>query len=92
MAAKLFAHQDHLERDDLFRYAEMLGLDPDRFAEDFSSAKVARHIQDDRLDAEVMDLNTTPTFFINGKRHIGPYDSASLIRVVETPLAERRLQ
>jgi Na+/H+ antiporter NhaA len=92
MAAKLFAHQNHLERDDLFRYAEMLGLDPDRFAEDFSSAKVARHIQDDRLDAEVMDLNTTPTFFINGKRHIGPYDSASLIRVVETPLAERRLQ
>lgn len=83
MAATLFAHQDRLERDDLFGYAERLGLDPDRFAEDFSSAKVARHIQDDRLDAEVMDLNTTPTFFVNGVRHRGPYDSASLIRAIE---------
>jgi Na+/H+ antiporter NhaA len=83
MGAKLFAHQDHLERDDLFRYAEMLGLDPDRFADDFASMKVARHIQDDRLDAEIMDLNSTPTFFVNGRRHVGPYDSASLIRALE---------
>ncbi|MFG6443856.1 Na+/H+ antiporter NhaA [Microbacterium sp. P06] len=83
MAGKLFAHQRNLERDDLFRYAEMLGLDPERFADDFGSAKVAHHIQDDRLDAEIMDLNTTPTFFLNGRRHIGPYDSASLIRGLE---------
>jgi Na+/H+ antiporter NhaA len=83
MTNKLFTHQKNLERDDLFRYAEMLGLDPDRFASDFGSAKVAHHIQDDRLDAEIMDLNTTPTFFLNGRRHIGPYDSASLIRGLE---------
>ena len=83
MAGKLFAHQKNLERDDLFRYAEMLGLDPDRFADDFVSPKVAHHIQDDRLDAEIMDLNTTPTFFLNGRRHVGPYDSASLIRGLE---------
>lgn len=85
MFGKLFAHQDHLERDDLFRYAEMLGLDPDKFAADFSSPKVLRHIQDDRLDAELMDLGSTPTFFLNGYRHIGPYDSASLIRAVQAP-------
>lgn len=91
MAAKLFAHQDHLERDDLFRYAEMLGLDPDRFAEDFSSPKVARRIQDDRLDAELMDLNATPTFFVNGVRHKGPWDSRSLIRALEasTPMQRK---
>ncbi|MFJ6652963.1 Na+/H+ antiporter NhaA [Microbacterium sp. NPDC091313] len=85
MSGKLFAHQDHLERDDLFRYAEMLGLDPDRFATDFAAPKVLRHIQDDRLDAELMDLGSTPTFFLNGYRHIGPYDSASLIRAVQAP-------
>jgi Na+/H+ antiporter NhaA len=83
MMNKLFAHQDHLERDDLFRYAEMLGLDPDRFADDFASAKVLRHIQDDRLDAEIMDLHSTPTFFVNGVRHIGPYDSATLISALQ---------
>jgi Na+/H+ antiporter NhaA len=89
MAGKLFAHQDHLERDDLFRYAEMLGLDPDRFADDFASAKVLRHIQDDRLDAEIMDLNSTPTFFVNGYRHKGPYDSATLIRAVQAPVPKK---
>ena len=30
-----------------------------------------------------MDLNSTPTFFVNGKRHKGPWDSASLIRALE---------
>jgi len=30
-----------------------------------------------------MDLNSTPTFFIGGKRHKGPFDAASLIRALE---------
>jgi Na+/H+ antiporter NhaA len=89
MSGKLFTHQKNLERDDLFRYAEMLGLDPDRFADDFGSAKVARHIRDDQLDAEVMDLNSTPTFFLNGVRHKGPYDSASLIAALENGAAQK---
>lgn len=25
---------------------------------------------------ELMDLNSTPTFFVNGKRHKGPWDAA----------------
>lgn len=34
-------------------------------------------------DAELMDLNSTPTFFVNGRRHQGPWDAASLIRALE---------
>ena len=30
-----------------------------------------------------MDLNATPTLFVNGKRHKGPWDAASLIRALE---------
>ncbi|WP_246160040.1 Na+/H+ antiporter NhaA [Microbacterium rhizomatis] len=85
MAKKLFAHQDALETDDLCRYAEQLGMDAEKFAADFGSQAVLRRIQDDRLDAELMDLNTTPTFFVNGVRHKGPYDSASLIRALQAP-------
>ena len=47
-------------------------------------SKVLHRVQDDAQDAEVMDLNSTPTFFVNGKRHKGPWDSASLIRALET--------
>jgi Na+/H+ antiporter NhaA len=83
MAVTLFAHQDRLETTDLCDYAQELGLDAERFTEDFRSPRVLRRIQDDRLDAELMDLSGTPTFFVNGRRHIGPYDSASLIRALE---------
>ena len=79
----LFANQDRLETDDLFAYAQELGLDMERFAEDLRSPAVVRRVEDDMLDAEVMDLHSTPTFFIGGKRHRGPYDSATLIRALE---------
>jgi protein-disulfide isomerase len=92
MAQVLFANQDRLETADLCMYAADLGLDPERFMEDFRSPRVLRRIHDDRLDAELMDLASTPTFFVNGRRHIGPYDSASLIRALEktTPVRPPR--
>ena len=36
-----------------------------------------------------MDLNSTPTFFVNGIRHKGPWDAASLVRALEAGSPER---
>ena len=83
MAVTLFANQDRLATDDLFGYARAIGLDLDRFADDFNSPGVVRRVEDDQLDAEMMDLHATPTFFIDERRHVGPYDSATLIRALE---------
>jgi Na+/H+ antiporter NhaA len=85
MGAELFAHQDDLDWSDIYRYANMIGLDLERFDEDVRvhPTKVLHRVQDDAQDAEAMDLNSTPTFFVNGKRHKGPWDSASLIRALE---------
>jgi protein-disulfide isomerase len=60
-------------------------LDLDRFDQDVRvhPSKVLHRVQDDAQDAELMDLNSTPTFFVNGKRHKGPWDAASLIRALE---------
>lgn len=85
----LFNNQDRLTREDLFDHASHLGLDMDRFAEDFDSPEVAHRIEDDRLDAEIMDISGTPTFFVNGKRHKGPFDSETLIRAIEGRPGER---
>ncbi|WP_353808354.1 Na+/H+ antiporter NhaA [Agromyces sp. SYSU T00194] len=79
MGQLLFANQDRLDVDDLCTYANQLGLDADRFLEDFNSTEVANRVTDDALDAEVMDLHSTPTFFIGDKRHKGPYDAATLV-------------
>ncbi|MGB3329439.1 MAG: Na+/H+ antiporter NhaA [Thermomicrobiales bacterium] len=80
----LFTHQDALELDDLLRYAADLGLDLDRFETDMHDAETLAHVRDDMLDAELMDVHSTPTFFVNGKRHRGPYDAARLIRELES--------
>ena len=86
MARELFAHQDDLEWSDMYRYAVGSGCDIEKFDQDVrvQPTKVLQHVQDDAEDAEAMDLNSTPTFFVNGKRHKGPWDSASLIRALET--------
>lgn len=83
MARVMFANQDRLTTDDLCQYARDLDLDMDRFAEDLRSPAVIRRVEDDQLDAELMDLHSTPTFFIGDRRHKGPYDSATLIRALE---------
>ena len=87
-ASRLFEDQDHLEPADLLSLAENLGLDPDRFESDLRSADVVNRVRDDALDAEAMDLHSTPTFFVNGVRHRGPYDAAALIRALNATRAD----
>jgi len=86
MSRELFSHQDDLEWPDMYRYAVAVGLDIERFDQDVRvhASKVLHRVQDDAQDAEEMDLNSTPTFFVNGIRHKGPWDAASLIRALET--------
>ena len=91
MSRIMFANQDALTADDLCRYAQEIGLDVDRFIEDFRSPKSNHRIEEDQLDAEVMDLHSTPTFFIGGRRHVGPWDSRTLIRALEAS-ADRRVE
>ncbi|HKP42489.1 Na+/H+ antiporter NhaA [Mycobacterium sp.] len=85
MGRMLFANQDDLEWSDIYRYANAIGLDLERLDQDVRvhPTKVLHRVQDDAQDAELMDLNSTPTFFVNGRRHKGPWDSASLIRALE---------
>jgi Na+/H+ antiporter NhaA len=84
MGKMLFANQDDLEWSDIYRYANAIGLDVEQFDKDVRvhPTKVLQRVQDDAQDAELMDLNSTPTFFVNGIRHKGPWDSASLIRAL----------
>ncbi|WP_345750702.1 Na+/H+ antiporter NhaA [Microbacterium rhizophilus] len=85
----LFADQEHQRPSDIIRRAEELGLDVERFEEDLRSGDVAAHVRDDLLDAEAMDITSVPTFFVNGRRHVGPYDARSLIRALEETAPDR---
>jgi Na+/H+ antiporter NhaA len=83
MAVRMFEFQDFLEWQHIYRYADQVGLDIKRFDEDLHSPQVLHRVDDDAQDAELMDLNATPTFFVNGVRHQGPWDAGSLIKALE---------
>jgi Na+/H+ antiporter NhaA len=74
----LLTHQDALRPPDLRGYAEQLGLDTKRFAEYLHGHEGTPRIYDDVDGADLSGVSGTPTFFINGRRHYGAYDVATL--------------
>jgi Na+/H+ antiporter NhaA len=78
----LLHHQDALEPEDLMRYAESLGLDVDRFADDLNAGVGARRMSEDVEGADLSGVSGTPTFFVNGRRHYGAYDLDALSTAV----------
>jgi Na+/H+ antiporter NhaA len=89
MLGRLFAHQDRLERDHLVEHAAELGLDVDRFVADLADESARARIREDVAGAEASGARGTPTFFLNGRRHVGPYDAATLIARLEDLRAGR---
>ena len=70
----LFEHQDALDDADLLAYAEVLGLDVERFAGDLDSVGIAERVRADFLSGARSGVNGTPTFFVNGERYDGSWD------------------
>jgi Na+/H+ antiporter NhaA len=83
----LLTHQDALRPGDLIGYAADLGLDTGAFARDLRTHAYAARVAEDVDTADLGAVSGTPTFFINGQRHYGPYDIASLSQAVRTARA-----
>ncbi|HWX86732.1 MAG TPA: Na+/H+ antiporter NhaA [Solirubrobacteraceae bacterium] len=88
----LLAHQNELSLPALRDDAERLGLDVERFWEDLRRRAHAPRIDQDVATADASDVAGTPTFFINGRRHHGAYDVASLTAAVSASRARARLR
>jgi protein-disulfide isomerase len=82
----LFVHQDHLAFSDLVGYADALGLDLDRFASELESGAHSARVREDFLSGVRSGVNGTPTFFVNGIRHNGGYDTESLLEAIGSAL------
>src|SRR6266540_294963 len=78
----LFANQNALEPADLRGYAARLGLDVDRFWDEARSRTYARRVAEDVRSADESGVAGTPTFFVNGRRHEGAYDTETLAAAV----------
>lgn len=84
----LFESQHQLEYDDLFRHARELGLDVDRFTRDLVDRAHLSKVHADRASGIDLGVTGTPSFFINGERYEGQYDTPSLVAAVRQAIAE----
>ncbi|HEX5195067.1 MAG TPA: Na+/H+ antiporter NhaA [Solirubrobacteraceae bacterium] len=83
MHDRLLAHQDELRIRQIMEHAEAIGLDMDKFKAAMKKRKGAGHIAEDVESADLSGVSGTPTFFINGHRHQGAYDLATLTKAVK---------
>jgi Na+/H+ antiporter NhaA len=83
----LLDHQDALRPADLIRYAEQLGLDIEHFSSQLREHAGANRVAEDVNSADLSGVSGTPTFFINGRRHYGAYDTATLSDAVRAARA-----
>ena len=74
----LFRNQLRLESDDLRRYAERIGLDVQRFDLDVADVATRARIERDVASGIESGIDGTPSLFIDGRRYVGPRDTASL--------------
>jgi protein-disulfide isomerase len=79
----LFENQEQLAGPHLLAYAETLDLDLALFAGDLAEHVHAPKVREDFMSGVRSGVNGTPTFFINGVRHDGPWDAASLLAALQ---------
>ena len=79
----LYENQDRLDDALLFRLAEQLHLDPEKLRQALASREFEPRVRTDFRGGVRSGVNGTPTFFINGQRHDGAYDFASLVEAID---------
>ena len=78
----LFQHQSNLTLPDLVKYARLLGLNVERFETELISGTYVDRVTQDFLGGIRSGVGGTPTFFINGVRHLGSFDLPVLLGAI----------
>ncbi len=84
----LYEHQQALELVDISGYAMAIGLDMPTFEQDLAEHRYAARVREDFKSGVRSGVNGTPTFLINGQRHDGAYDLATLLAALEAAEAK----
>lgn len=87
----LLGRRGNLSPQEIDRVATEIGLDTDRFWDEIRGHHHAPRIADDVTSADASGVSGTPSFFINGRRHQGAYDLATLTEAVSAARRRARL-
>jgi protein-disulfide isomerase len=75
----LFVNQKTLRKKDLYKYAGQLSLDMQRFREELKNRTYEDRVREDFRRGVANGVYGTPGLFINGIRHNGDMEQASLL-------------
>ncbi len=61
--------------DDMLKLAKQLGFNQEKFIQDFNSPKTGKEIEDELAKAYNLQIDSTPTMYVNGEKVVGvkPY-------------------
>jgi predicted DsbA family dithiol-disulfide isomerase len=90
MHEQLFAHQNHLEEQDLQAYAAAVGLDLEQFNEDLHNPALRRRVEEDRASALKNGVRQASNLFIDGDRYRGDIRPDALLRAIRRRAAVSR--
>jgi protein-disulfide isomerase len=86
MHDRIFEHQRTLGDLHLLEFAAELNLDVERVKGELASHTHEARVREDFLSGIRSGVNGTPTFFINGIRHDGPWDADTLERALRASM------
>lgn len=82
MHHRLLTHQAELDRAALERHAAHLGLDMERFAGELDDRRWEEAVRLQAEGARMLGATGTPSFFVDGRLHHGPYEPRDLKRAL----------
>lgn len=68
MHSAIFGTTEQLSEELFLNLAEKIGLDMDKFTEDFESSDVLERVNQGVKEGQERGVSSTPTFFLNGER------------------------
>lgn len=89
----LFGDRRQLRDEDFTRYAKEMGIDVAKFNTDFAAPATRDRVNAELAQGQVLQVESTPTFFVNGRKITGAKDEAALIQIIdeERALAQKLL-
>ena len=86
----LFENQERLGGPLYLELAQRMSLSAEQLQQALEEGKYQKRVRADFSTGVRSGVNGTPTFFINGKRHDGPFDFESLVLAIEQELGKQR--
>jgi protein-disulfide isomerase len=83
MHDKLFENYYRLDGLHLVRYAKSVGLDMKKFHRAITERIFAQRVHEDLISGMESGVKGTPTYFINGVKHLGSGEFDALVRAIE---------